>query len=1365
VTARQRKQLSLKTRLSLLTLAIFLLGVWSVTLYATYRLQHDMLELLGRQQLSTVTTVASQLEHELSTRLQALDSFAEAAPRQLMGKPNHLQAIVQTNTHLLSMFNGGIRVVDLDGHPLASVPDTPGAREPDSTMDASLLAAMRQGRTATGKPVAHPTSGTPLVAMAAPVFDFSGEPQGAVVGTIDLDKASFISQVTGSRLGMTGGYLVMAPLHDLMVTATDRSRNLTPLPRRGVNLNHDRFMSGYEGYGVAVNSRGVEELAAARRIASTDWLLVGVWPTTELLAPIRATRQRVMIAATVVSALAGLLAWLFVRRMLRRQFAPMLAATHAVSGMAQPAGSQLQLLPRAHDDEVGQLIDSFNELIGSVQRNEAALKQDIDRREQVEATLRETETRFRKVFEQMPLPTGLLASDGRIVALNSRFVQLFGYTLDDIPDFDAWKRQAYPDTAYGDKAVADWLAATERAHATGGDIELPAYKISCKNGSVRDILISGITLSDLTLTTFVDITDRLQKQAALDRQLQYTEMMRQLSVSLINLPMQHLDNAIHDALSQVGRFFGVDRAYVFDYDLAAGTASNTHEWCSTGTEPQIHQLQGLPIEGMSEWVAQHTRGQAVIIPSVSELPPGTEREMLAPQGIQSLLTLPVMAHGSCLGFVGIDAVQNHVRFGDAERQLLAVFAELLANLAERKRTEAALRLAANVFTHSNEGITITDRHGDIVDVNAAFTRITGYPRDEVLGKNPRILNSGRQDAAFYAGMWQSLHEHGHWQGEIWNRHKNGNVFAELLTISTIRDEAGQVQNHIALFSDITALKTHQTQLEHLAHYDALTDLPNRLLLADRLHQAMNQALRRGQHIAVVYLDLDGFKAVNDTHGHQVGDQLLKALAMNMKQVLRDGDTLARLGGDEFVAVLVDLPDAALSQPVFDRLLEAAGQPAHIDHIPLRVTASLGIAFFPQADDIDADQLLRQADQAMYLAKQSGKNRYHVFDSEQDRHLRGRHESLSHIRHALAHGEFVLHYQPKVNMRTGEVVGVEALIRWQHPERGLLPPGAFLPVIEDHPLAIDLGEWVIDTALAQIEIWHQAGLNLPVSVNVGASQLQHPPFLERLRAMLAKHPGVKPDELELEVLETSALADMTSVTQLMHACRQMGVGFALDDFGTGYSSLTYLKQLPTRLLKVDQSFVRDMLDDPEDLAILEGVLGLATAFRRQVIAEGVETLAHGELLLRLGCEWGQGYAIARPMPTLEIPQWVALWQTPPAWQGITPTRREHLPVIFAAVEHRAWVAALVHHLSGQRDAPPEAQMHPCPFGRWLDESGRALLQAAGNAQAVDALHNNIHELAEGLLEAQRQGDTQAVQAGLLELHPLRDRLLDQLKLLW
>ena len=370
----------------------------------------------------------------------------------------------------------------------------------------------------------------------------------------------------------------------------------------------------------------------------------------------------------------------------------------------------------------------------------------------------------------------------------------------------------------------------------------------------------------------------------------------------------------------------------------------------------------------------------------------------------------------------------------------------------------------------------------------------------------------------------------------------------------------------------------------------------------------------------------------------------------MKGALRENDTLSRIGGDEFVAVLADLARVEDCEPILERLLLAASEPVMLGNLVVSVSASIGVTLYPQ-DNIDADQLMRHADQAMYVAKQSGKNRYHLFDTVQDDAIKVQRESLEAIRCALDEHQFLLFYQPKVNMKTGTVVGVEALIRWQHPKRGLLNPIEFLPVIEDNAMSIELGEWVIDSALAQISQWQAIGINLPVSisVNIAAVQLQQSNFTGRLTALLADHPDVEPRYIELEVLETSALDDVHHVSTIMNECMALGVNFALDDFGTGYSSLTYLRQLPASLIKIDQTFVRDMLIDMDDLAIVEGVIALAKSFKRNVIAEGVETVEHGTALLKLGCYLAQGYGIARPMPASDIPAWVNGWKPDASWQ--------------------------------------------------------------------------------------------------------------------
>lgn len=572
------------------------------------------------------------------------------------------------------------------------------------------------------------------------------------------------------------------------------------------------------------------------------------------------------------------------------------------------------------------------------------------------------------------------------------------------------------------------------------------------------------------------------------------------------------------------------------------------------------------------------------------------------------------------------------------------------NLKKKKQANK-LALAASVFAHAGEAIIITDPDGIIIDVNDRFIETTGYSYEEIIGENADILQSGIETPEFYLHILQALIKTGSWNGEIWSRRKNGEIYSQMKTISAIRDGHNVITHYVTLGTDITHLKEHQNRLERMAHYDILTQLPNRSLLADRLSQAMLQCNRQDQLIAVLFLDLDGFKQVNDLHGHDVGDRLLIIISQRIKDVLREGDTLARIGGDEFVAILTNLEKVEDCDPILERFLLAASEPITIDDVILKISVSIGVTLYPQ-NSVKADQLLRHADQAMYVAKQSGKNCYHLFDPAQDDVVKVQRKNLKAIRRALDERQFVLHYQPKVNMRTGALIGVEALIRWQHPKRGLLDSIDFVSIIEKNPMSIEMDEWVIDTALAQISQWQKMGLNIPVSINVNitAIQLQQPDFTDRLALLLAAYPDVEPHYLELEILETSTLDDGQQVSTIMNACAALGVSFGLDDFGKGYSSLTYLRQSPVRQLKIDQSFVSGMLVEPGDLAIVEGVIALAKSFKIEVIAEGVETIEHGSALLQLGCELAQGYGIAKPMLAEYIPVWMNDWKPDVSWQS-------------------------------------------------------------------------------------------------------------------
>jgi diguanylate cyclase (GGDEF)-like protein len=605
-------------------------------------------------------------------------------------------------------------------------------------------------------------------------------------------------------------------------------------------------------------------------------------------------------------------------------------------------------------------------------------------------------------------------------------------------------------------------------------------------------------------------------------------------------------------------------------------------------------------------------------------------------------------------------------------------------------------------------------------------------------------------------MWDSLLAHGVWRGEMWNRRKDGSLYVQQTSISVVRQPDGRISHFIGLSSDISQLKESQLQLERMAYFDALTGLPNRRLLSDRLHQAIANAQRGESLLAICYLDLDGFKPVNDTWGHAAGDSLLVEAAHRLTACVRGGDTVSRLGGDEFVVLLGNLATLDECEVALDRIRRTLATPFPLPAGEVQLSASIGVTLFPM-DGADADMLIRHADQAMYGAKQAGRNRYALFDAELARLPDVQRKARQDILDALERDEFVLHYQPKVNMRSGRVIGVEALVRWRHPERGLLQPADFLPVVDMVDLHPEVGRWVLGTALRQMAAWHAQGLDLTVSVNVDAAQLQAADFGTQLGMLLAQHPDVPAGRLELEILETTALDDLSQVSKVIDACHRLGVRFAIDDFGTGYSSLTYLKQLQAETLKIDQTFVRDMLEDPDDLAIVDGIVGLAAAFRREVIAEGVETVAHGRLLLELGCDAAQGYGIARPMAPAALPDWIRAWQQPGEWRGVAPWPREDLPLLTAEVDHLRWLRLFGDVLEGQLSAWPPLDPQVCRFGQWLRTSGRerygSLPGFARLVESHDALHRTGEEIAHDFAR-----DPQMARDALVRLHACRDHLL-------
>lgn len=582
--------------------------------------------------------------------------------------------------------------------------------------------------------------------------------------------------------------------------------------------------------------------------------------------------------------------------------------------------------------------------------------------------------------------------------------------------------------------------------------------------------------------------------------------------------------------------------------------------------------------------------------------------------------LTLNAHVSCLLVKNVD---NALTFRLA-----------LTDISKLKADEAELRIAATAFESPN-GMLVTDAKRIILRVNSAFTLITGFNAEDVVGKNPHLLNSGQHDAAFYAEMWHSINSTGSWQGEIWNRRKNGEIYPEHLTITAVKDIAGSISNYVAIFTDITHIKNDKDAIVHMALYDPLTDLPNRRLLLERLNHALSSGARLGLECALLFIDLDYFKNINDTLGHATGDLLLNQMAQRLKSCVREGDTVSRIGGDEFVVLLQDISKqsvepAVQAEIIANKILTLLSQPYQLASHTYKITASIGIVISSK-QQMNPEDFLKNADIAMYHAKQLGRNNVCFFDPQMQNAINIRVNLEHDLQEAIEQQQFQLYFQIQVDS-TGRAKGAEALIRWLHPKRGLVRPHDFIPLAEETGLILPIGLWVLETACMQLKAWEKDELtkHLTLSINVSAKQFHQVDFVAQVKAAVQRH-NINPTLLNIELTESMLVDDIGNIILAMNALNEVGISFELDDFGTGYSSLQYLKQLPIHQLKIDQSFVHDIISDSRDRSIVRTIIAMAQNLSLEVIAEGVETEEQRELLINKGCHNFQGYLFGKPVP--------------------------------------------------------------------------------------------------------------------------------------
>ncbi len=810
----------------------------------------------------------------------------------------------------------------------------------------------------------------------------------------------------------------------------------------------------------------------------------------------------------------------------------------------------------------------------------------------------ESENRLRKIIDLVPSMIFVKNRNGQFLLANQAVADAYGTTVENLVNnkdneshnkTDETEILLDDDRAIIESREAKFMSDEIFVDAQGNRRVLQTVKIPC--------VISGRE-QQTVLYVATDITERKHAEEELILYRNQLEQLVSERTRKLKESEEHLRSVVETALSIIlwlaleGRILGLNREAERLYGK------------------KREKILG---ENYLELLIPEAERQAV---------EAALKKVIAGRPMRNFETSMILGDGA-----QCNIVWNIDRLTEADGQPKGIIAVGL-DITERKRVEERLRLTQKVFEDTAEAIMITDQKKRIIEVNEALCLMTGYGRDELIGQTPKILNSGHHDREFSNEMWENLKARGHWQGEIWDRRKDGQVYPSWASISAVKNDTGQLSHYVALLSDITTIKETEQRLEQLAHFDQLTGLANRMLFHDRLRGALARAHRHGKRLAVFYVDLDSFKQVNDTLGHKAGDDILVRAGHALSSSIREGDTVARLGGDEFGIILNDLENADLAQVLAQRIVEALSISVRFGARELQVSSSVGVALYP-TDGEDEEALLRNADQAMYHAKKQGKNTYQFYDPSINLRMVDRIHLESDLRSAIKQGHLFVQYQPKFDLRKGCIVGVEALARWRDPERGLVSPDTFIPVAEESGLIVAIGRFVLEKACHQACKWHRCNKELPVAVNLSARQFRHEYIAEDIQEILLKT-GLPSQLLEIEVTESLVMDDMSQTVIVLAKLKKMGVRISVDDFGTGYSSLSYLKRLPVDALKIDRSFVMDIPRDKDDGAIVSAIISMAHSLNQKVTAEGVENMDQLDFLSAKHCNEIQGYLISPPV---------------------------------------------------------------------------------------------------------------------------------------
>ncbi|MEI6732445.1 MAG: EAL domain-containing protein [Comamonadaceae bacterium] len=1254
---------TLKFRMSLITVLIFVVSLWSMTYYASALLRQDMQRELGEQQFLSVSLIAAHLDEELVDRMRALETIAGEITPAVMRDRAGLQALLEQRPLLQLLFNGGVFATDLKGTAIADVPLAAGRIGTNYIDRDSVAVPLQQGKSVYGRPAMGKKLMAPIFSMTFPVRDAQGHVSGALVGTINLGKPNFFDNVVNRRYGTGGGYYLIAREHRLFVTASDKKRVMQALPARGVNRFIDEAMDGYEGYGVVTGSSGVESLSAVSRVPSANWLVTAALPTDEAFRPIRHMQERMLEAAVILTLLAGFIVWSISSWLLRRQLLPVLTVSKALTSLPDLARS-VNMLPVVREDEIGQMISGFNRLLQiNLQREEV---------------LKDSEAFGRSILDSVDAEIAVINHEGVILRVN-----------------EPWHRFALDNGVESEQGMArlevgaDYLAVCQASDAAGesdassvregiravlsGDLNKFTTEYPCHNAHQQRWFALTVTpLRDGegrgAVIAHADISERKRYEQTVLEQRRDLLLLSQASQRLNRtLDIDEIYLTINEFMSEIcaNDSFSISafdpatqmitcRAYVMDKRLldVSTFPPIALEEEGRGTQSMVIRSGASLLVNDFQARLKNTQTSYLVDGQTHRIFPAAETD---DDVVRSALLVPLKATGTVTGVMQVmscrrDAfTEDHLKLLEAlalhvasAEQNARLFLQVQAELDERRRAQKALGASETryrtAFQTSPDAFAIMGLEDAVLlDVNEGFCQLLGWTRAEVLGKRSQDIHVWRNDddRETVARLLTRDGQCVNFESEFVAR--NGSVVTGLLSAQLMTLDG--VQCVFSVTRDISDRKAAEQKIETLAFSDSLTGLPNRRLLLDRMHQAIASGARHGHHSALLLVDLDDFKTLNDTLGHHQGDMLLQQVAGRLATCVREGDTVARLGGDEFVVMLENLKedafDAAVqAETVAEKILAVLNQSYQLENSALFSTPSIGITLFGTKPE-RVDEPLIRADLAMYQAKAAGRNAMRFFDPRMQIEVAALVAMEAGLRQALRTNQFVLHFQPQVK-EGQQITGAEALVRWIDPVRGMVSPGEFIPVAEKTGLILPLGHWVLEAACAQLAAWAQRPemVHLTVAVNVSARQFRQADFVEEVLDTLART-GARADLLKLELTESVMVVNVEDVIAKMAALKAKGVRFSLDDFGTGYSSLFYLKRMPLDQLKIDQGFVRNILLDRDDAAIAKMVIGLGKSLGLEVIAEGVETHAQRDFLVELGCHAHQGYLYGRPAPVEEF----------------------------------------------------------------------------------------------------------------------------------